>query len=608
MCGIVGYVGKNKNALHVLIDGLKALEYRGYDSAGIAVINDDKIKIVKSHGKIKNLEEKLNEVDNSYIGIGHTRWATHGKPTEVNAHPHKAGSVTLVHNGIIENYEELKKDLRKQGYKFKSETDTEIACALIDSIYKTSNNKLLTLKKANEMIKGSFAFGIISDNDINNIYSMRKDSPLIIALGDNENYIASDVPAILSFTNKYILLDSNEYAVISEDKIDIYDNNLNLINKDIKEYEGTKEVVMKNGYEHFMLKEIHDEPKVIENTFKQFIKNNDINELIDNMPDLSKYDNIDIVACGSAYHAGLIGKSLIEKFADIPVNVELASEYRYKKNFNNEKTLTILVSQSGETADTLAALRKAKQNGTYTLGIINVVGSSIAREADSVLYIKAGCEIAVATTKAYLAQVLILSLITINKAISNNNISKEKAKLILEDLKKLPNMIDDLIKEKEKFEIIAKNIYKDNNIFFIGRGVDYAISMEGSLKLKEISYINSQAYAAGELKHGTISLIENGTPVVAVVTDENIAEKTISNIKETKARGANVILITTQKLNEKYGDSDFYDQKIVIPNISEFFTPILAIVPLQLIAYEVAKLRGENIDQPRNLAKSVTVE
>lgn len=608
MCGIVGYVGKNNNALHVLIDGLKALEYRGYDSAGIAVINDDKVKIVKSSGKIKNLEENLNEVKDSYIGIGHTRWATHGKPTKTNAHPHRVGNVTLVHNGIIENYEEIKNNLKNCGYKFKSETDTEIACALINNIYKKEKDKLLTLKKANEIIKGSFAFGIIFDDDINNIYSMRKDSPLIIALGNNENYIASDVPAILSFTNKYILLETNEYAVISSDKVNIYDTNFKLINKEINEYEGTKEVAMKNGYEHFMLKEIHDEPKVIEDTFKQFIKNNNINELIENMPDLNKYDNIDIVACGSAYHAGLIGKSLIEKYADIPVNVEVASEYRYKKNFNNENTLTILVSQSGETADTLAALRKAKQSGTYTLGIINVVGSSIAREADSVLYIKAGCEIAVATTKAYLAQVLVLSLIALNKSIINKNINEEKAKKILNDLYKLPSMIEELINEKIKFDIIAKKIYKKNNMFFIGRGIDHSISMEGSLKLKEISYINSQAYPAGELKHGTISLIENETPLVAIVTDENLAEKTISNIKETKARGANVILITTEKLNEKYGISDFYDDKVVIPNINEFFTPLLAVIPLQLMSYEIAKLRGENIDQPRNLAKSVTVE
>ena len=607
MCGIIGYVGKNKNALHVLIAGLKALEYRGYDSAGIAFVNDNNIEIIKSEGKIKNLESKIDKNYNSNIGIGHTRWATHGCPETINSHPHRVGNVTIVHNGIIENYEQLKNELEKEGYKFISETDTEVACALIDFFYKETKNKLSALQKASSKMKGSFAFGIIFDDDLDNIYAMRRDSPLIIAVGDKENFIASDVPAILEYTNKYILLDKNEYAVINDNEIKIYDDNFNILNKEILTYDGTKEVAMKNGYEHFMLKEINDEPKVILDTYMQFVQN-DLKDILSNMPDLSKYDKFDIVACGSAYHAGLVGKSLIEEYANVPVNVELASEYRYKKNFNNNKTLTILISQSGETADTLAALRKAKEKNIDTLGIINVVGSSIAREADKVIYIKAGAEISVATTKAYQAQVLILALIAINKGVVDCSISLEDAINYLNELEEIPKKIENLISNIEEYKMVAQTIYKKEHLFFLGRGIDYALSMEGSLKLKEISYIHSEAYAAGELKHGTISLIEEGTSVIAIVTDEKIDEKTVSNIKEVKARGADVTLITTKKLYKKYENSNFYDRKIVIPMSNVLFQELLTIVPLQLIAYETAKLRGESIDQPRNLAKSVTVE
>ncbi len=607
MCGIIGYVGKNKNALHVLIAGLKALEYRGYDSAGIAFVNDNNIEIIKSEGKIKNLESKIDKNYNSNIGIGHTRWATHGCPETINSHPHRVGNVTIVHNGIIENYEQLKNELEKEGYKFISETDTEVACALIDFFYKETKNKLSALKKASSKMKGSFAFGIIFDDDLDNIYAMRKDSPLIIAVGDKENFIASDVPAILEYTNKYILLDKNEYAVINDNEIKIYDDNFNILNKEILTYGGTKEVAMKNGYEHFMLKEINDEPKVILDTYMQFVQSN-LKDILSNMPDLSKYDKFDIVACGSAYHAGLVGKNLIEEYANVPVNVELASEYRYKKNFNNNKTLTILISQSGETADTLAALRKAKEKNIDTLGIINVVGSSIAREADKVIYIKAGAEISVATTKAYQAQVLILALIAINKGVVDCSISLEDAINYLNELEEIPKKIENLISNIEEYKMVAQTIYKKEHLFFLGRGIDYALSMEGSLKLKEISYIHSEAYAAGELKHGTISLIEEGTSVIAIVTDEKIDEKTVSNIKEVKARGADVTLITTEKLYKKYENSNFYDRKIIIPMSNVLFQELLTIVPLQLIAYETAKLRGESIDQPRNLAKSVTVE
>ena len=607
MCGIIGYAGKEKNAVHVLINGLKNLEYRGYDSAGIAIRENNHVEIVKREGKIVNLEKKIEGLEESTIGIGHTRWATHGGATTINSHPHRVGTVTLVHNGIIENYEKIKKDLIKEGYEFKSSTDTEVACALIDKLYKKTNDKLEALKEANHIINGSFAFAIMFDDDENNLYAMRKDSPLIIGIGEGCNFLASDVPAILEFTNKYILLDKDEYAVVNNDKVVIYDENENMLTKEVLTYDGDKEVAMKAGYEHFMIKEINDEPIVFDNMFKQFDADN-IDDLKKSMPDFSKYKKIDIIGCGSAYHAGLLGKSLIEEYADVLVNVEIASEYRYKKTFSDNDTLTILISQSGETADTLAALRKAKEKGIDTLGIVNTVSSSIAREADDVLYIKAGVEISVATTKAYSAQVLMLLLIALVIGYENKKISKEEANNVISEIKKLPEYIKEVISKKSLCDDIAKSIYEKNNIFFIGRKVDYALCMEGSLKLKEISYIHSESYAAGELKHGTISLIEEGTPVIAIVTDEVIEEKTISNIKEVKARNAYVALITTDKIYEKYKTSDFYDKKIVLKNKNNYINPLLVATILQLLAYQVAYLRGEAIDKPRNLAKSVTVE
>ena len=607
MCGIIGYAGKEKNAIHVLINGLKNLEYRGYDSAGIAIRENNHVEIVKREGKIVNLEKKIEGLEESTIGIGHTRWATHGGATTINSHPHRVGTVTLVHNGIIENYEKIKKDLIKEGYEFKSTTDTEVACALIDKLYKKTNDKLEALKEANHIINGSFAFVIMFDDDENNLYAMRKDSPLIIGIGEGCNFLASDVPAILEFTNKYILLDKDEYAVVNNDKVVIYDENENMLTKEVLTYDGDKEVAMKAGYEHFMIKEINDEPIVFDNMFKQFDADN-IDDLKKSMPDFSKYKKIDIIGCGSAYHAGLLGKSLIEEYADVLVNVEIASEYRYKKTFSNNDTLTILISQSGETADTLAALRKAKEKGIDTLGIVNTVSSSIAREADDVLYIKAGVEISVATTKAYSAQVLMLLLIALVIGYENKKISKEEANNVISEIKKLPEYIKEVISKKSLCDDIAKSIYEKNNIFFIGRKVDYALCMEGSLKLKEVSYIHSESYAAGELKHGTISLIEEGTPVIAIVTDEGIEEKTISNIKEVKARNAYVVLITTDKIYEKYKTSDFYDKKIVLENKNNYINSLLVATILQLLAYQVAYLRGEAIDKPRNLAKSVTVE
>lgn len=597
MCGIVGYIGK-KNAIEILINGLEKLEYRGYDSAGIAFLTDD-IKILKNKGKIKNLKNKVNFDEKSTLGIGHTRWATHGEANEINAHPHQVGKITLVHNGIIENYEEIKKELINKGYTFKTETDSEVGCALLDFLYQKNQNMIKSIEEFKTIVKGSYALGIICSDDKDTLYTVKNASPLIIGVGDNENFIASDVPAILKYTNKYITLDDLEFAKITKDKIECYDKKNKVITKDIKIFSGDAMDIEKNGYEHFMLKEIHEEPSVIKKTFDKYIDNNKIG---DKIPDLSKYEKITIVACGSAYHAGLIGKNLIENYANIPVDVEIASEYRYKKHFFNEKELVIVVSQSGETADTLASLKLAKENKIDTLGIINVKESSIARESDIVLYTEAGNEIAVATTKAYSAQVAIFSLISLTIANKNNLLNRDEIIEILKEIKLLPNKIEQLI-NNDIYQKIAEEIYKDDDIFFLGRGIDYAIALEGSLKLKEISYIHSEAYAAGELKHGTISLIDKDTPVIAIITDNSIKDKTISNVKEVKARGAKTILISNENL-----DNSCFDKKVIIPSIHPLLQPLLTVIPLQLIAYEVAKLRDCDIDKPKNLAKSVTVE
>lgn len=605
MCGIVGYVGKNKNALHVLIDGLTVLEYRGYDSAGIAFLNSqDRIEVIRKEGKIENLEKKLDFKIKSRIGIGHTRWATHGIPSVTNCHPHQVGNITLVHNGIIENYEQLKKELVEKGYQFQSDTDTEVAAATIDDCYQTSKNMLEALKAAQKKLKGSYAFGIICSAETDTLYAMRKDSPLIVAVGKDEFYIASDVPAVLKYTKQYTLLEEGEIAELKEDQLTIYDEKLHAINYKIEEFKNDYECSLKNGYDSYMLKEIFEQPKVIKDTIRPFLEKGH-RSLVEKMPDFSSYERIDIVACGSAYHTGLIGKYLIEKYASIPVTVEIASEYRYKKLFLDAKTLVILISQSGETADTLAALRIAKQHGSHTLGIVNVVGSSVAREADEVLYSKAGCEIAVATTKAYSSQVAMLSLIALTMAITRKEMTTKMVDSILKEFEMVPSYLEKILKDANKYYEISKKLYKQESIFFLGRGIDYALAMEGSLKLKEISYIHSEAYAAGELKHGTISLIEKNTPVIAIITDEDIAEKTMSNIKEVKARGANVTLLTNQKQEL---NSNCYDQKITIPKTNELIQPLLTIIPLQLIAYGTAKLKKCDVDKPRNLAKSVTVE
>lgn len=597
MCGIVGYVGK-KNCIPILIDGLKNLEYRGYDSAGIAFLDDNQIKVIKKQGRLVNLKESINNKYYSNLGIGHTRWATHGVANEVNAHPHHVGDITLIHNGIIENYEELRNELINHGYQIDTENDTKIACAYIDYLYKSNHDMLKTLSMLKEKFKGSYALGILV-NGSNKLYAIRKDSPLIIGVSNDGNYIASDVFAILNETNKYIVLDNNE-VVILDNKVNVYNNGV-LVDKKILTFNHKADEITKNGYSHFMLKEIHEQDNLAKKLIDMYLENKDT--IINKMPCFDKYDKIDIVACGSAYHAGMIGKSLIEEYGDIPVSVNLASEYRYKKLFLNDKTLVIAISQSGETADTLASVNIAKQNNADTLGIVNVALSSIARACDNVLYTNAGPEIAVATTKAYSMQVLMLSLIALNIGVSKNLIDKDKLDYIINNYRLLPSKIKEEI--NNNYSDIAKQIYNKNDIFFIGRNVDYALAMEGSLKLKEISYLHAESYAAGELKHGTISLIEEGTPVIAIVTDDKIYEKTISNIKEVKARGANVILITNDKLDV---NGDFYDSKIVVSNLHNLVNSLITIVPLQLIAYEVAKMKNLDIDKPRNLAKSVTVE
>ena len=569
MCGIYCYVGKKK-AIPILLEGLSNLEYRGYDSAGIAYVTD-KINIIKEKGRLDNLKKILNLDTNTYLGIGHTRWATHGKPNKKNAHPHHQGKVTLVHNGIIENYQELK--LLLKDYRFKSETDTEVLCCLIDKLLKENNDILKVLSKLKEIIKGSYALGIILDDDLNNIYGIKKNSPLILAKSNIGNFLASDIPAILKYTNNYILLDDDDIVKLNKDEVIIYDSNLNILDKKVNTFDGDINKISKGNYEHFMLKEIFEQPDVL---YKTYLENQ-------NLPDLKKYNKIHIVGCGSAYHAGLIGKYYIEKYCNIEVNVEVASEYRYKNNFIDKNTLVIFISQSGETADTLACVKKVKDK-CDTLGIINVIDSSIAREVKNVIYTKAGCEIAVATTKAYSCQILILMMMALKK-----------------DITSLISKINDLL--KNNYEELAKKIYKSEHLFYIGRGLDYYLALEGSLKLKEISYINSVSYPAGELKHGTISLIEKNTIVIAIATDKDLVEKTISNIKEVKARGAYVIYITTNNLNQ---ESDFYDDKIVIEE--DIYQPLLTIIPIQLIAYHVAKLRKCDIDKPKNLAKSVTVE
>lgn len=588
MCGIASYAG-DKNVIKTIMTGLKSLEYRGYDSSGIAYMKNGKINIIKKEGPIKNLDKILDYDDEANIGISHTRWATHGGATDINAHPHRQGRITLVHNGIIENYNELREGLIEKGYVFNTETDTEVAAGIIDDLYNEEGDMLKALNKATYILKGSYAFNIINDDYPDTIFGIRKDSPLIVGTSNEGNILASDIPAIIHVTNKYIILNNYDIVVLTKDNIKYYDRDLNEIHKDIKIFNGDSEEISKNGYDHYMLKEINEEGEVVKRILSLYTKDNKVGDIFN----IKKYKSIDIVACGSAAFAGYIGKYYIEKYANIRTNVHYASEYRYQKNFFDKDTLVILISQSGETADTLAAMKLANEHDIDTLSIVNRRDSSIARESKYVIYTPAGIEIAVATTKAYLAQVIILILL----AIKNSSMEEEG----IRELKLLPNIITKYINDFD-YKEIAKLVSDKKNVFYLGRGIDYYMALEGSLKLKEISYIHSEAFPAGELKHGSISLIDENFGVIAIVLDKSISDKTISNLKEVSSRGAEVIAITN------IDKDDFSTHKILLDNHSEFLTPLTAIIPMQLLAYNTALIKGYDIDKPRNLAKSVTVE
>lgn len=611
MCGIVGYVGK-KQAAPILLDGLSKLEYRGYDSAGMAVYDGEKIVISKSTGRLKVLSELTHDGENmpGHIGIGHTRWATHGEPTEANAHPHfnEAQTIAVVHNGIIENYLKLKKVLTDRGYVFRSETDTEVVAHLLDYYYnKYDKDPLTAVVKVIQRVEGSYALGIIFSDFPDVVYSVRKDSPLIVGKAKEGNLIASDVPAVLKYTRDVYFIENEEIARLTEEDIEFFNVDGEPVEKQSKHIEWDINAAEKGGYEHFMLKEIYEQPKAVRDTIRPRIKDDKIviEELGMTDEEIRAVTKIYIVACGSAYHAGVTGKYIFEGLARIPVEVDLASEFRYRNPILEEGALVIVISQSGETADSLAALRLAKEYGVKTLGIVNVVGSSIAREADKVMYTQAGPEIAVATTKAYSCQLVAQYLLAIKFAEARGQIDGETLTEYLHEMEMLPNQIEILLGNKEKIQKFASRYVAARDVFFIGRGVDYAISLEGSLKLKEISYIHSEAYAAGELKHGTISLIEEGTLVAAVVTQEELYKKIISNIVEVKTRGAYVLAVTN---DDNFEIEKTADRVIYIPKTNKYFTNSLAIIPLQLFGYYVSVGKGLDVDKPRNLAKSVTVE
>lgn len=599
MCGIVGYIGKNQ-AAPILLKALKTLEYRGYDSAGVAVHSGKKIDVVKTKGKLNVLSEKLNGGNDikGTAGIGHTRWATHGKPSDINSHPHTSGSgkIAVVHNGIIENYIELKDFLVKKGYSFVSETDTEVIAHLADYYHKGDLLKMAA--KLIKKLKGSYALGIISQDKPDEFVAVKKESPLIVGLGDGENFIASDIPAVLPHTRNVYIMEDHEIALIRRESVALYNTELEHISKEVFYVNWDVSAAEKGGYEHFMIKEIMEEPQAILNTISQIVGQGMMK--IDKIP-----DKINIVACGSSYNVGVAGKYIIEQIAKIPVEVDTASEYRYRDVLLTKNTLVVVISQSGETADTLAAMRESKRRGAETLGIVNVIGSTIAREADRVLYTLAGPEISVATTKAYSTQLAAIYMLALSLAKAEGKLSPELEKYYGEELFKLPSLINQILEQKDKIKDLASKYFKAKNVFFIGRGIDYALSLEGALKLKEISYIHSEAYPAGELKHGPISLIEDGTLIVALATQEKLFDKTLSNIKEVKSRGAVILSIAEEENTqiEECTDDVFY-----LPKTNRMLTSALAATVLQMFAYYVACLNGNDVDQPRNLAKSVTVE
>lgn len=613
MCGIVGFIGY-KQAAPILLDGLSKLEYRGYDSAGIAVHNDETatVEIVKEKGRLKTLMEKTdngNAVPGTY-GIGHTRWATHGEPSKINAHPHHSDdySVVLVHNGIIENYAELKEKLRKQGYDFYSETDTEVVTKLVDYYYKKYDHDVLeTISKIMLRVRGSYALGIMFEDRPDVIYAVRKDSPLIVGTSEDGNYIASDVPAILRYTRNVYYIDNLEIAELTRDEIHFYNIDKEEIEKEKVNITWDAEAAEKGGFEHFMMKEIHEQPRAVKDTLTNYIVDGKIN--FDSVglteEEIKKLERIYIVACGSAYHVGAVAKYVFEDIAKIPVEFDLGSEFRYRNPILVPNSMVVIISQSGETADSLAALREAKAKGVKTLGIVNVVGSSIAREADNVLYTMAGPEIAVATTKAYSTQLIACDLMAVEFGRIRGYVDDEKYAEYLKELLEIPDKIQSVLDDKERIQWFASKFSNAHDIFFLGRGIDYGTALEGSLKMKEISYVHSEAYAAGELKHGTISLIEDGILVISILTQQDLYEKMISNMVEVKSRGAYLMGLTTFG---NYSIEDTADFNVYVPKTEPHFTTSLAIIPLQLMGYYVSVAKGLDVDKPRNLAKSVTVE
>ena len=609
MCGIVGYVG-HRDCSDVLVSALTKLEYRGYDSAGIAVFENGEIKTVKTKGKLKDLEDKLATVGkpDGHIGIGHTRWATHGEPSDVNSHPHSGARVTIVHNGIIENYIELKEFLVSKGREFLSDTDTEVVAQLLD--YKYNGNPLETIDSVMAELRGSFALGIMFKDFPDRIFAVRRESPLIVGVAEGECFIASDVPAILQYTRDYYLLDHDEIATLSGEGVAFVDEHLDPIEKELKTADWDMEAAEKGGYPHFMIKEINEQPTAIRTTIMPRIKDGlpCLEECGITLEKLKDFTNITIVACGTAMHAGMVGKYVIEDLARVPVNVDIASEFRYRNPIVGKGDLVIIISQSGETADSLAAMRLAKQKGATTLAIVNAKGSSIAREADMLIYTLAGPEIAVASTKAYITQLSVVYLFAFELALAKETVSVAECKRLVSALMKMPEAVEYVIDNcEEKCKYIATKLVTAESLLYIGRGLDYALSMEGSLKLKEVSYIHSESYAAGELKHGTISLIDEEMPVISVATQTDVIPKTISNIVEVKSRGAKIILVCTDACARELKDG-VADYVVEIPHTEELLMPITAVVPLQLLAYYTSINRGNDPDKPRNLAKSVTVE
>ena len=608
MCGIVGYLGK-RQATEVLIDGLSKLEYRGYDSAGVAVNTGNELAIRKFKGRLAILAEDLQKdpID-GHLGIGHTRWATHGEPSDVNSHPHfnMDRTIAVVHNGIIENYLELRAELEAEGVKFLSQTDTEIAAHMVSKYYE--GNLLDAVYKATARFRGAYALGVVCADNANELVAVRKDSPLVVGLGEDENMIASDIPAILKYTRNVYFLENGEFVHILGDKVTVLNENKEVVEKEVSEITWDVEAASKGGFDSFMAKEIYEQPKGVEDTLLRRLDENGRIKLDDikiTKEDLDKINKVYIVACGTAYHAGLVGKYAIEKFAKIPVIADIASEFRYSDPFVDENTLIIIVSQSGETADTLAALRDAKAKGARVLSITNVVGSSIARESDDIFYTWAGPEIAVASTKAYTTQLMAFYMIALNLAMTKGTIAEEEYFNMIDQLKEMPSKVEKVLECNKLVEEIATEIKDKSDMFYLGRGLDYALAMEGSLKIKEISYMHAEAFAAGELKHGTIALIEEGTPVLAIATQEQLFEKMLSNMQEVKARGAKVIAIAKEHNKEVEKSAD---KVIYIPEVEDMFASITAVIPMQLLSYHVAKMRGCDIDKPRNLAKSVTVE